>query len=174
MVHDRVPDEHDLEDVLAVDAGVVDELADQLVERGPHGGSELALAAGVHHHVRHPAHQVLAEADLGVHPPRARQHLAGREVAQVPGDRGRADVDRDAVDGADVARPHGDDQIGGAVAVAERDRRCSIGAGERPVHVGEHPPVDVGERAPVLLGDGVAQHPGRADGVTELGGATST
>ena len=36
VMHDRVADEHDLEDVLAVDAGVVDELADQLVERGPH------------------------------------------------------------------------------------------------------------------------------------------
>ncbi len=112
VMHDRVPDEHDLEDVLAVDPGVGDELADQLVERGTHRGGELALAAGVHHHVRHPAHQVLAEADLGVHPSHARQHLTGREVAEVPGDRGRADVDRDTVDGADVARPHGDDQIG--------------------------------------------------------------
>ena len=34
VMHDRVPDEHDLEDVLAVDPGVVDELTDQLVERG--------------------------------------------------------------------------------------------------------------------------------------------
>ena len=54
------------------------------------------VAARVHHHVRHPAHQVLAEADLRVHPPGRREDLAGGEVAEVAGDRGRADVDRDA------------------------------------------------------------------------------
>ena len=35
--------------------------------------------------------------DLRVHPPGAGQDVAGREVAQVPGDRGRADVDGDPV-----------------------------------------------------------------------------
>ena len=36
----------------------------------------------------------------------------------MPGDRGRADVDGDAVGGVDVARPDGDDQSAAAVAVA--------------------------------------------------------
>ncbi len=81
---------------------------------------ELLVAARVHHHVRHPAHQVLAEADLRVHPPGRREHLAGGEVAQVAGDGGRADVDRRPHDALAVAGPHGDDH---AVAHGHGHRR---------------------------------------------------
>ena len=69
VVHDRVADDHDVEHPVAVDTGGVEQLADQLVDRLAHGGGQLAIAAGVHHHVGHAAHQVLAEADLRVHPP---------------------------------------------------------------------------------------------------------
>ncbi len=110
VVHDRVADEHDLEHEVAPAPCRLDQLAGELVDRPPHDGRQLTLAAGVHHHVRHPAHQVLAEADLRVHPPGRRQHLARAEVAQVAGDRRRPDVDGDAVGGVDVARPHGDDR----------------------------------------------------------------
>ena len=103
-----------------VDAGGVDQLAEQLVERPPYGAGELLVAARVHHHVRHPAHQVLAEADLRVHPPGRREHLAGGEVAQVAGDGGRADVDRRPHDALDVAGPHGHDH---AVAHGHGHRR---------------------------------------------------
>ena len=109
-MHDRVADEDDLEDEVAPAPRRFDQLAGELVDRPPHDRCQLALAAGVHHHVRHPAHQVLAEADLRVHPPGRRQHLAGAEVAEVSGDRRRPDVDRDAEGGVDVSRPHGDDR----------------------------------------------------------------
>ena len=76
VVHDRVADEHDFEHPIAVGADLFDQFSDQLVERTADRVGELAIAAGVHHHVRHPAHQVFAEADLRVHPAGARQHLA--------------------------------------------------------------------------------------------------
>ena len=85
-----------------------------------YGAGELLVAARVHHHVRHPAHQVLAEADLRVHPPGRREHLAGGEVAQVAGDGGRADVDRRPHDALAVPGPHGDDH---AVAHGHGHRR---------------------------------------------------
>jgi hypothetical protein len=76
VVHDRVADEHDFEHAVARVAGALEQLADELVERGTHGLGQLAIAAGVHHHVRDPAHQVLAEPDLRVHPSGAGEHLA--------------------------------------------------------------------------------------------------
>jgi hypothetical protein len=51
------------------------------------------VAAGVHHGVAHPAHQVLAEADLRVHHARGGQHATVREVAQMRRDGGGAEVD---------------------------------------------------------------------------------
>ena len=68
-------------------------------------GGQLGLRARVHHHVAHPAHQVLAEADLGVHRAGAREHLAGVQVAEVPGHRGRADVERHPERDVVEARP---------------------------------------------------------------------
>ena len=47
----------------------------------------------VHHDVGDPAHQVLAEADLGVHPTGRGENGAGGEVTEMPGDGRRADVE---------------------------------------------------------------------------------
>ena len=73
------------------------ERGDQPVERLAHGRGHLAGALGMHHRVRDPAHQVLAEADLRVHHAVAGEDRAVGEVREVAGDRRRADVDRDAV-----------------------------------------------------------------------------
>ena len=79
--------------------------------------SQLDLAARIHHHVRHPRHQVVAEPDLRVHDAVGGDDLAGAEVDEVAGDGRRTDVDRDAertvdvarIDGADIASvPHAD------------------------------------------------------------------
>ena len=86
-----------------------DTSAHEIVDRGAHGVGHLLLAAGVHHHVRDPAHQVFAEADLRVHDARRGDDLAARQVAQMRGDRRRSDVDRDAVHALAEPRPHGDD-----------------------------------------------------------------
>ena len=83
----------------------------RLVDRLAHGLGHLAVAAGVHHHVADPAHQILAEADLRVHQPGRGDDLAAGEIAEMAGDGGRADVDREAVDAIAKARPDRDDPV---------------------------------------------------------------
>ena len=95
VVHDRVADEDELEDLVAAGTGGRDQPADQPVERLADGPGHLAGAFAMHHRVRDAAHQVLAEADLRVHDPRRGLDRAGGEVGQVAGDRRRADVDGD-------------------------------------------------------------------------------
>ena len=97
-MHDRVADDHRLEDELAGDAGFGRRLAGEVVEGGADGAGHLGRAAGVQHGVGDPAHQVLAEADLRVHQAGGGLHLAGGEIAEVAGDGGGADVDGEAVD----------------------------------------------------------------------------
>ena len=77
--------------------GLAQQLADQARRRTRARRAVSSRSrARVHHHVGHAAHQVLAEADLRVHRAGRRQHLAARQVAQVPGDGRRAHVERDA------------------------------------------------------------------------------
>ena len=71
------------------------ELGGELGEAAAHGARQLLLGAGVHHHVRDAAHQILAEADLRVHLAGRGEHLAAREVAEMAGDGRRADVEGD-------------------------------------------------------------------------------
>ena len=111
---------------------------DQLVDRRLHGVGQLRPPLRVHHHVRDPAHQVLAEADLRVHRPGGRQHLARAELAQVAGDRRRPDVDRDAVGDVDEARPDRDQ----VVAAMHGDRDGVPAGGQGGLEVDEHPRVD--------------------------------
>ena len=112
------------------------EVVDHRVERTAYGGGELPFAARVHHHVGDPAHEVLAEADLRVHGAAAGHHLAGAEVDEIAGDRGRSDIDGDPEDrlveaGADVhdGAVGVDDRGDGPLAVA--DGGLQIGEGPR-------------------------------------------
>ncbi len=105
MMHDGVPDEHDLENVGALDLGIARELGRELGEAPADRPRQLLLGSGVHHHVRHPAHQILAKADLRVHHPSRGDNLARMEIAEVPRDGRRADVEGNAVRGLVVTRP---------------------------------------------------------------------
>ena len=107
VVHHRVPDERDLEDVRPLDPGLLRELRGELGETAAHDARQLLLRARVEHHVRDAAHEILAEADLRVHLARRGDDLAAPEVAEVPGDRRRADVERDPVGGVVEAGPDG-------------------------------------------------------------------
>jgi hypothetical protein len=64
------------------------------VETDAAGRGQPGRAPLIHHHVRHAAHQILAEADLGVHPPGRGEHGSGGQVAEMGRDGGRADVER--------------------------------------------------------------------------------
>jgi hypothetical protein len=64
-VHHRVADEDRLDDLARLDPAFGGERGGELVQRRAHGLRHLHRAARVHHRVGDPAHQVLAEADLG-------------------------------------------------------------------------------------------------------------
>ena len=127
VVHDRVADERDLEDVVARDAGVVRELGRELREAAADRARQLLLRAGMHHHVGDAAHQVLAEADLRVHLTGRGEHLARVQVAEVAGDRRRADVEGDAVGGVVEAGPDARDHR--RVVDGDRDRPAARAQG---------------------------------------------
>ena len=76
----------------ACDASPRDEARDRLAD----GAGHRLGAALVEHRVRDAAHQVLAEPDLRVHHAVRGEDLAVGEIREVPGDRRRADVQRDA------------------------------------------------------------------------------
>ena len=94
---------------------------------------QFGLAAGVHHHVGDAAHQIFAEADLRVHRAGGGDDFAGHEIAQMRGDRGRADVEGDAVGAVAKAGQDGDDLA--PLAQGDGDlasrRRAASSAGPR-------------------------------------------
>ena len=146
-----------------LDPGAGEQLTDQFVDRFAHGRRQLAITTGVHHHVRHPAHQVLAEADLRVHPPAAGEDVAAEQGAEVASDGRRADVDRDAVGLVDESRPDGDD-----LATADGHRRRATS--ERPVDDRQHGRGDRRDPLAVLVGDCSGQQLGGGQPGAELGG----
>ena len=127
VVHDRVADEGSVENVAARDACLVRNLADQRVDRAAHGLGQLGFAAGVHHDVGDPAHQIFAEADLRVHAPGRGHDDAARYLGQMTGDGGRADVEGRAIRLLVEAGPDGDD----ARSLVHRDRRRPFAVPER-------------------------------------------
>ena len=109
VVHDRVAGDRHVEDIVGLDVGLARDTGDEFVDSIPDNVGQLACGLGLHLHVRHAAHQVLAEAYLRVHHAAGVNDLAGREVAEVRGDRRRADIDGETVDAALEAGPDRDD-----------------------------------------------------------------
>ena len=79
------------------------------VQGAAHGLRHLRRAPRVHHRVGDAAHQILAEADLRIHKSARGDHFAGLQIAQVPGDSRRADVDGESIDVLVQSRPDTDD-----------------------------------------------------------------
>ena len=143
VVHDRVADEHDLEKAVTRCVHRGEELADELVDGAADRHRQLRGTALVHHDVGDAAHEILAEADLRVHPAGRCDNVPGREITQVAGDGGRADVDRHPVGDVDVAGPGGDDRAGTAVVLAaHRDRHRAAVGSEQLVDCCQHPVVE--------------------------------
>ena len=152
-MHDRVADEGRVENVAARDTRLVRNLADQRVHRAAHRLGQLGLAAGVHHDVGDPAHQVLAEADLRVHAPGGGHDGAARYLGQVAGDGGGADVEGRAIDLLVEAGPDRDD----ARRPVDRHRRRPFAGAERALQALQN----------VQVGGEVAQTPLLAERVGE-------
>ena len=137
-MHDRVPDERDLEDVVALDLCGGRELRRELREAPAHDLRELFLRSRVEHHVRHAAHQILAEADLRIHLAGGGEHLAGGEIAEVPRHGRRADVERDAVRAIVETGPDAGDRV----AVVDGDRDRPVPGAQRGLHRGQQVGID--------------------------------
>ncbi len=127
VVHDRIGDQRDLEDILDPATRFQREICEQAVDRLPDGAGQQLGALGVHHHVGHPAHQVFPVANLGIHHPRRGQHLTGIQVTQVGSHRGRADIDRNAPGLLEESGPDGGDQL----LLVDRHGDSAVGARER-------------------------------------------
>ena len=111
VMHDRVADERRLEDVLVRHAGRARHIRREPAERLAHRGGHQRGAARIHHRIGHAAHQILAEADLRIHVARGGDDLAARQIAQMRGDGGRADIDRETEDRLVQPGPHADDLL---------------------------------------------------------------
>ena len=92
-MHDRVADEHHLHQIAGLDPGGRGQFQCQRIDRLAHGAGHFHIAAGVHHRVTYPAHQILAKPDLRVHHTRRRLDRAIAQVGQVGCNGGRAQVD---------------------------------------------------------------------------------
>ena len=134
VVHDRVAHDRELEDLLDLDAGPRREPGDEARDRVANGAGHRLRAALVHHRVRDAAHEVLAEPDLRVHHAVGGEDLAVGEIREVPGDRRRPDVDRDAERPIVQARP----DAGDGPAVVDRDRDAVAARLERRLEGADH------------------------------------
>ena len=98
VMHDGIADQRRLEDVLVRNARLARHVGREPAQRLAHRRGHQRGAARIHHRIGDAAHQILAEADLRIHDARRGDDLAAAQIAQVRGDRGRADIDRKAVD----------------------------------------------------------------------------
>ena len=126
MVHDRVGDHGDVENILDRDPGRPGGAAGKLIEGVAHDLGHGHVTALVHHHVGHAAHQVFAEADLRIHHIGGGDNLAGTHVAKLSGDRGRAEIDGETIDFLLDPGPYGNDFL----ELVNRDRDLAPGTGE--------------------------------------------
>jgi hypothetical protein len=104
VMHDRVADDRHLQEVAHGHLGLAGHVGGEGVEGAAHRLGHLLRAPRMHHRVGDAAHQILAEADLRVHEAAGGDDLTGFQVTQVPGDGGGADIDREPVMPADLAR----------------------------------------------------------------------
>ena len=109
VMHDRVAYDRQAEDVPQVDARLCSGAGHKLVDGPAHLAGHFSAAFGVHHGVRDPAHQILAEADLRIHHAVRAEHVAAAEVAEMGSNGGRSDVDRHTVDELLEAGPQSED-----------------------------------------------------------------
>ena len=167
MVHDRIAHHDQVMHLAAVHSGLLAQLAHQLVDGAAHSRGELGLAAGVHHHIRHPAHEILAEADLGVHATRGRGNLTRRELEQVAGDGGGAHIHGHPPGSVGVSGPYV--EHGAAIVHNHRDRPLPGGNGRMQASQHRHTEVDIGQAPIIGQGLGHQVHLGCLESEHNLG-----
>ena len=125
------------------------------IHRLAHRARQLLVAARVHHHVGNAAHEILAEADLRVHRSDCGDDLAAREIGQVDGDGGRADIDRDAEGALGEARHDGHN----VAAFAHSDGDLPLPRAQRLLKASERRKIGGRLRESPLLAQSLLQTP---------------
>ena len=88
MVHDRIGDQCYFENVFERAVITFAKLNKQLIECASNDRRHFTGTLWVHHDVGHPAHEVFAKANLGIHDTRGAQYFAIAQITQVCGNRG--------------------------------------------------------------------------------------
>ncbi len=114
-------------------------LVTSVVDRLAHDLGHLRIAARIHHHIADAAHQILAEADLGIHQAGGGDDIAAGEIAEMAGDGGRADIDRKPIDLVVEARP----DRGDLLAVMDGDRDLPLALAQRLLQALDHAQVGI-------------------------------
>jgi len=111
MVHDRVCHNGHIEYVFYRDARLFGGASGKLIESFVHHPGHRLIATLVHHHVRNATHQILTKSDLRVHRIGSGEHFSAIEIAQLGGNRGRAQVDGESIDFFLFTRPDADNLL---------------------------------------------------------------
>ena len=137
MVHHGIADEGQIHNLIRIDHRFGSELANHGGDRFANGKRHLLIAAWIHHDVADPAHEVFAETDLRVHQAGRRNDFTGAELDQMAGDRGRADVEGNAVDLFFEAGPDRNNALIGV----DHGGHAPIRLAERLLQILHHPKV---------------------------------
>ncbi len=108
-MHHAVADQHDVGDGVRCRAGISGGLNGELVQRVDDRAVQRRQTVIAIVGVADAAHQILAVGHLRIHAAGGGQHCARAQIAEVHGNRRRADIDRQAVDLLLVAGLHPDD-----------------------------------------------------------------
>jgi hypothetical protein len=111
VMHDGIAHQRGLENVLMRDAGLTRHVRRKSGECLAHRRRHQGGTAGIHHRIRNPAHQILAESDLRIHDPCRGNHLAAAQIAQVRRNGRGADIDGKSIDQFVQPGPHTDDLL---------------------------------------------------------------
>jgi hypothetical protein len=169
VVHDRIADEHCLQDVAACDATLAGHPIDQCFDGTAHGNGECLAAIGVHHHVGDAAHQVFAEPDLRVRGAGRRHGATARQVHEMARDCGRADVAGDTEQPLVAVRAQVEQQ-GWAVAIMmDNGRHIEVRFAQDPLDAWQQGDIAQGPLQPVSRHQSCNQPVGIAERLVHIG-----
>ena len=126
VVHHRVTDKNRIHDQILVNLGLGSDLGEQGIHALTHRAGHLLIAALVHHRIGNPAHQILTKADLWVHNTGRGDDFAADQIAQMRGNGGGAQINRQPVEGAFVIAWPDMHDLGRVALVAQMHRHGDL------------------------------------------------
>ena len=169
VVHDWVANHHDFQNLVGGNIGLLSKFYYQQIEGIANGECQLFFATLVHHHVGNSTHQVLAETNLGVHYASTAEHFTASEIAEMPRNRCRTDVDSNSVHGTDKTGPCSNNAawVGRGRTMSHCDCCTTVTLVDCKVHLLQRVSGDCRYSDVVLLSNRIAQLAGCGDVFTQ-------